>query len=131
MQSSTKLFNDVIPVLQALTEEGFIIITCSNCSKWDAENSDAQIKKYISNYFYSFQMGTVKPEIPFFNTVCQELNVRGSSILHIGDSLKADYFGAINAGWNAILLDRKDERTEKYKEIPHISSLKQLIENKL
>ena len=114
-QLPIKLFNDVIPVLRQLTKDGFLIIACSNCSKWDAENSDVRIKKYISKYFYSFQMGTVKPEISFFNAVCRELNVRGNSILHVGDSLKADYFGAINAGWNAVLLDRKDERNDKYR----------------
>lgn len=119
-----RIYPDVINTLKKLKTEGYRIIACSNCTKCDADISNHQIYSYFDNVFYSFEIGYAKPEIEFFNYVTRVIKADGSDILHIGDSIKADYYAARAAGWRAILLDRKgcNERPN----IPMIHSLNEL-----
>lgn len=119
-----KVYPDVINTLKKIKEEGYRIIACSNCTKSDADISNHRIYSYFDKVFYSFEIGYAKPEIEFFNYVTRVIKADGSEILHIGDSIKADYYAARAAGWRAILLDRKgcNERPN----IPIIHSLNEL-----
>lgn len=120
-----KVFSDVISTLTQLKKRGYTIIACSNCVKWDADDPGGILHDNIDNIFYSFEIGFAKPEIAFFEYVSNLMQKDVSKFLHIGDSLKADYYAAKDAGWKSLLLDRKN----KYKDlsVSKISSLKQLL----
>lgn len=108
----TVVFPDVIPTLTKLHQAGYKIIACSNCVKWDANDPNGVLHRNVSDIFYSFEIGYAKPEKEFFDYVSSFLHVKGQEILHVGDSLKADYYGAINAGWKAVLLDRNGKNND-------------------
>ncbi len=61
--------------------------------------------KWIQTPFFSCDIGLKKPDSKIFEFVSQM--IRSPKVLMIGDSLNSDYRGAKNAGWDALLLDRK------------------------
>jgi putative hydrolase of the HAD superfamily len=57
--------------------------------------------------FCSSAVGFSKPSREFFLFVQRKLGVEPNRILLVGDDRKADYEGALAAGWRAALLDRR------------------------
>ena len=58
-------------------------------------------------------VGVSKPDPAIFKFALDQSglpgeSVSGAEILHIGDDLDKDYFGAKSVGWNALILDRSD-----------------------
>lgn len=106
-KKTASLYPDVLPTLARLKNKGFMLIACSNCVKWDADDPDGVLHDSLDNIFYSYEIGYAKPELGFFKFVSNAINIEASRILHIGDSLRADYYAAREAGWNAMLLDRR------------------------
>lgn len=106
VDKSPVLFRDVVPTLTQLRKDGYKLIACSNCTKWDANDPGNILHTLLDRIFYSFEIGYAKPELDFFYHVQKEIKVEGQFIMHIGDSLNADYYAAKAAGWNAILLNR-------------------------
>jgi putative hydrolase of the HAD superfamily len=78
--------------------------------------------KHCQHIFCSSQLGWRKPAIEFFRTIESSLNLKPQQILLVGDDFDADYRGAINAGWQAVLLDRSGTANS-----PAISSLGELF----
>lgn len=122
---NSTVFPDVVPTLTQLRKRGYKIIACSNCVKWDADDPHGILHDNIDRIFYSFEIGFAKPEFAFFNYVTNLMQIDVSKILHIGDSLKADYYAAKDAGWKAILLDRNNKYKNSY--VSKISALEQLL----
>ena len=62
----------------------------------------------VSGYFrvmiFSNEVGIRKPDRRIFNLAVQELKAKTQEIVHIGDNLKSDVWGAKNAGFRAIHL---------------------------
>lgn len=110
--TSSTIYPDVITTLENLRKTGYTIIACSNCVKWDAYDPENILQRYIDKIFYSFEIGHAKPEREFFEYVTNYLHVEAFKILHIGDSLRADYYAAREAGWKSILLDRNMEHSD-------------------
>lgn len=66
-------------------------------------NIHGYAKLYISNV-----CGVDKKSSLLFKYVLQENHLKGNQLLHIGDSIKADFLGAIKAGVHAYLVHRKN-----------------------
>lgn len=60
--------------------------------------------KYFDEVFSSESVGVSKPKPEIFQYACEKLAVPTKHSLYIGDHPKNDYFGAKNAGLNALLL---------------------------
>jgi len=62
--------------------------------------------KGIGNFFdamiFSDEVGTRKPHPEIFRMAARRLGVKPSEIIHIGDNLRSDVWGAKNAGFKAI-----------------------------
>jgi REG-2-like HAD superfamily hydrolase len=72
----------------------------------------------------SRSIGSKKPDQKFFSTAMFKSGVDGlepMECLYIGDDMERDYLGALNAGWNAKLLNRNVSTTAQVKST--ISSL--------
>lgn len=54
--------------------------------------------------FHSARMGYRKPSRAFFDSVAGQLKAEPGTLLMVGDSPVADYQGASQAGWQAVLL---------------------------
>ncbi|WP_416149371.1 HAD family hydrolase [Salipaludibacillus sp. HK11] len=78
------------------------------------------IDKWISpNQIYvSEEIGYTKPDQKLFHLVEKEQGLKSEEILFIGDSWKHDVVGAIEAGWEAVFLNtRNEERTTDHQPI--------------
>lgn len=62
-----------------------------------------KLKNYIDNIFTSYEIGNEKPSKECFEYIYNKYNFNKNEILMIGDSEIADYNGAIEYGFNAIL----------------------------
>jgi len=62
------------------------------------------VAKYFDLMLFSDEVGIRKPESKIFQIVIERLKVEPSAIVHIGDNLKNDVWGAKNAGFKAIYL---------------------------
>jgi putative hydrolase of the HAD superfamily len=120
-----RLFDDVLPVLDALKASGFPMVIVSN---WDhrlfAIVKDLGLDGYFKQIFASAAVGVAKPGKGIFQKAIDALGIDPGHILHIGDSVEEDYYGAQRAGLQAILLDRPHKA---YNGVSHIQSLQQLI----
>lgn len=56
--------------------------------------------------FVSGEIGAMKPDPEIFSHVARQVNKRPEELYLIGDSFENDILGAINAGWNAIWLNK-------------------------
>ena len=67
-----------------------------------------ELDQYFSFQIYSDETGFSKPNVKMFELVYDEIRknkiVHKSEVLHIGDNKLADYNGAINFGFNALLI---------------------------
>jgi putative hydrolase of the HAD superfamily len=62
------------------------------------------IYDFFSFFVFSDEIQASKPSAAFFRAVSDRANVSKSNILHIGDNLKTDYHGAVNFGFEALLI---------------------------
>jgi putative hydrolase of the HAD superfamily len=62
------------------------------------------IAKYFDLMLFSDEVGIRKPDLGIFRMATQRLKVKPFEIVHIGDNLKSDVWGAKNAGLKAIYL---------------------------
>ena len=102
-----KVFNEkMINLIEKLHNMGYKIATISNVNYYLYTSlANSKVEKFIDKEFYSFEIGDFKPHLNAFLYIQNYYNLKPEETLHIGDSKVSDYYGAINAGWNAILVD--------------------------
>jgi putative hydrolase of the HAD superfamily len=107
------VYPDVLPALNRWQEQGIELAVVSNFdSRLYAVLKALNLAEYFTSVTISTEVGAAKPESQIFTTALQKHNCIAENVLHIGDSLKADYCGAKNAGLNAIWLNRQQEELE-------------------
>ena len=89
---------------------------------------NAHLSEYFSNFFISGEIGANKPDLKFFDCIFSEIkNKDKSSILMIGDDLKSDIQGAVNAGIDSCWFNWKEkENTPGIQPTYTIKSLKEI-----
>lgn len=121
-----RLFDDVLPVLDALDRAGIPSAVVSN---WDYTLHrilrNLGVYDRFARVFASLEEGIEKPEAEFFHVALSAFNVEPSHVLHVGDNPIDDVQGALGVGMRALLLDRS--RTEREARI--IPSLMHLLED--
>jgi putative hydrolase of the HAD superfamily len=119
---SWRAFDDVASCLGRLQRRALILGVASN---FDARliNICRRLPElhHCKHVFCSSQLGWRKPATSFLRAIERSLNVEPQQILLVGDDLDADYQGALAAGWQAILLDRRGDAN-----VPAICSLDEL-----
>ncbi|MDP4550254.1 HAD family hydrolase [Alkalihalobacillus macyae] len=79
----------------------------------------------MENIFISEEVGLAKPELDLFNYV---MNEKGS-YLYIGDTWKHDIEPALEAGFDAVYFNSRNEDMEQStKHVPEVSTYKQLLD---
>jgi putative hydrolase of the HAD superfamily len=104
---SWAIFDDVLPTLDRLSAGGLRLAVVSN---WDSHLprllSDLGLSSRFGAVLVSAVEETGKPDPEIFRRACARLTVEPGEALHVGDSPREDYEGAIGAGLSALLLDR-------------------------
>ncbi|KAL4250708.1 HAD superfamily protein [Abortiporus biennis] len=109
-----RLVGDAAPIRKRLNDirVGVGLITNADSRMRSVFNSlqikptNASMSSLFSPILISEEVGVEKPDAKIFLQACQMAGVQPSEAVHVGDELKADYWGAKNAGLHAFLLKR-------------------------
>ncbi|MBI1763576.1 MAG: HAD-IA family hydrolase [Acidobacteria bacterium] len=103
-----RLFDDVRPTLQALNELG---VRCAVLSNFDSRLHDLLRGFALADQFagvhFSAQLGVAKPDVRIFEAALHFHGLRPAEAWHVGDSVREDFEGALNAGLGAWLIARQ------------------------
>lgn len=102
-----RLYDDVIPTLDALKERGVRMAVISN---WDVSLHRVIEMHGLSDYFElviaSLEEGIEKPEPEIFHIALRKLGETPEVSLHVGDQPVDDLQGARQVGMRGLLIDR-------------------------
>ena len=102
-----RIYEDVIPALEALTARGLRLGVISN---WDERLrpllDQLKLGRYFEAIIVSREIGSSKPSRGIFEHAVRRLGLPPEAVLHVGDSLAMDVRGARAAGLRALLLQR-------------------------
>jgi putative hydrolase of the HAD superfamily len=102
-----RIFEDVVPTLDALTARGLKLGVISN---WDERLRPLLEQLKLAGYFevivVSREVRASKPSRAIFQQAVRRLGLPSEAVLHVGDSRSMDVRGARAAGLSALLLER-------------------------
>ena len=104
------LYNDVVPTLQRLREDGFKLAIVSN---WDTPLDPLTERLGIAKYFdvitasHDTRVRSAKPDPHIFEYTLKAVGVSAEETVHVGDTYEADIVGAREVGIRPILIDRE------------------------
>jgi len=106
---SWRIFDDVLPTLEALGSQGIKLGIISN---WDERLRpllrDLNLDRYFHTIVVSCEGGACKPSPLIFQQAAQKLALPAADILHIGDNPVMDFDGASAARFQTLLLSRTE-----------------------
>jgi len=114
-----------------LTSLGLKVRDCAE------RGSDDKVQEDISFITMSYDVGFEKPSAHIFKAAegafsallsSREVSEQDLVKVLVGDDIDKDVFGAMDAGWNAILLDRESKVCENWKRLPQDCKIKTVIE---
>ena len=125
------LFEDTIEVLNKLKDRyKFGIISNGDGKQQKNKLEKTGITRYFSQIIISGDVGASKPDKRIFEIAYEKMNVQPKDSLMIGDKYQTDIQGAINAGLNAIWVNRKNENIQFENTIKELKELEKIIEEK-
>ena len=98
-----------ILLINTLKNEGYKIILFSNSCCLLNNDAINDIVDCIDDIFYSYDIGYTKDDEESYKYIEEKLNVKPSEILHIGDTLKSDYYMPKRNGWNVLYYGKVDD----------------------
>ena len=120
-----ELFDDVIPTLTALRQK-YTIGLLSNGNTLPERCGLAGVFAFV---VFSQQYGVRKPDPRIFHIALEKAGCSRHELVHVGDSVENDIFGAGNAGIKGVWLNRSGAQSEHGVEAGYeISSLSKLLE---
>lgn len=124
-QTCFTVFEDVLPTLAQLREQGFRLSVISN---WDY-TLNAALK--VTGLFDKFEVvtaslrfGAEKPDPTIFEHTVGLMGLKPEHVLHVGDDPMADFHGARKSGLSALIIDRSAGQPSRHV----INDLRQLLE---
>jgi len=117
-------YPEVTEVLSSLASEYNLIVASGtplellNCLLRD-------IKPYFVRIFSSVSHYRQLKNPDFYTKICEEMSVKPSRVIHVGDSWQFDFLNARQTGINALYLDRSGR--DHQESLSDLSQLKQLL----
>jgi putative hydrolase of the HAD superfamily len=122
------LFDDVLPVLRQLRENGFILGLISNIDRDITPLFDRlDLTPLLQVVVTSQDSGYHKPHPEIFYEAVRRAKVKTSDSMYIGDHYEIDVLGANESGMHGVLLDRNGYFNES-SEVTIIKDLYQLVD---
>lgn len=101
------VYPDVLPALEKWQEENITLGIISNFdSRLYAVLKALDLSDFFTSITISSKVGAAKPKPKIFQAALAQHSCQAEEVLHIGDSLKEDYYGAKAAGVRPFLLKR-------------------------
>lgn len=95
------LFDDVLPTLDALANQGIPLAICSNLAKPYGVVIDRLLPQFNFTRHLSYEVGAVKPDREIYESIIKGAGLASGQILFIGDTWLADYEGPTEFGFQA------------------------------
>ncbi|HEU4481317.1 MAG TPA: HAD-IA family hydrolase, partial [Actinomycetota bacterium] len=123
--ASYRLFDDALPTLRELGEEGYRLGLISNFEQWLEEMLvELEVGHVFDTSVISGVVGIEKPDVAIYERAIERAGVDPRRAVHIGDSPAMDAEPATAAGMNVILLDRYDRYADL--DFPRVRSLSEV-----
>ena len=110
-----RLFPECLEVLQTLRQQGYLVGVISN---WDirllALLQGMGLMTYVQHVSISALVGWEKPHSAIFQHALTAVAVPAARALHIGDNVRADAYGAQQAGLQPLWLQRQGATHAEY-----------------
>jgi putative hydrolase of the HAD superfamily len=124
-----RVYPEVVPALEELRGQGLRLAVVSN---WDSRLprllSDLGLTTWFDTIVVSAVEGVEKPAAGIFQRAAEQLGVPRGEIVHVGDSPREDYYGALEAGLQAVLVDRRGVfREDGFSRVSDLSELPSLL----
>ncbi len=105
-------YEDTLPALQALKEQGYRLGLISNLWPFPVRVlfDELGLGAYFEHMIYSFEVGHAKPEPEIFEKALELFGVAPEDVLMVGDNPVNDVQGAMAVGMQAALIDRSGEQ---------------------
>ena len=98
---SLTLFDDVLPTLDLLANQGIPLAICSNLANPYGEVIDKLLLQFNFARYLSYEIGAIKPDSAIYESIVTGTGIAPGQILFIGDTLLADYEGPTKFGFRA------------------------------
>lgn len=85
--------------------------------------------KYVDFALFSNELNCAKPHPDIYTELLEQSGLLSQEIIHVGDSVKADYNGAWNSDIHSLLFDPDYRHGNKMATIHNINELLEIIEN--
>ena len=122
--SAWEVFPDVVPALTALRRAGVRLAVVSNWdSRLPAVLERLGLRPFFETVAVSHLEGVEKPDPELFRRALARLGAQPVAALHVGDVPALDRDGAIAAGMDAILIDRRGRLDPAFGALADLSSL--------
>lgn len=122
------LFDDALPALEFLARR-YPLVSLSN------GNADLQrigLGRFFRASITAREFGVGKPDPRIFHAAAGAASVQPDEILHVGDDATLDALGALNAGMQAVWLNRSDQlwphEQEPQVTVASLTELRDLLE---
>jgi putative hydrolase of the HAD superfamily len=128
-EASWRLFDDVLPVLDALSDRPLGVITNGTIEQQHAKLARMGIADRFALVLTSEAAGVGKPDPRIFNEAAARLRVSARDCVHVGDDWERDVEGSRRAGFRAVWLDRRHDHHSKAldADVLRIASLQELL----
>jgi putative hydrolase of the HAD superfamily len=122
------VFPDVAPLWEELEARGLRLGIASNYDdRLPGALAGLPPLDRCEHVFWSSRVGFGKPHAEYFQFIARSLNLPPERILMVGDDPEKDIAGARAAGWNTVLLDRKN-RVRSSQSIGTLAALPALLD---
>ena len=121
------LYPDALPVLRTLRHAGWRLCFLSNATSGTEDRPRPNYFSLAEVVAHSWEIGHCKPEVEAFRAIEQQMELAPHQIVSVGDSLRSDVLGALNAGWSAVHLPRTSQPPPPPHRVPTINSLFELL----
>lgn len=109
-EDEIEVFPEVEEVLEILSQNYELVVT-SNAARDFIDIELAGLTGYFRDIFSATSdFREVKKSPLLYGAICAQLDARPIEVMHIGDHYSYDYESALDAGLDALFLDRKCER---------------------
>lgn len=111
---AVRLYDDAMPILQALHGR----VPIGAVTNGNADVGRIGMGQYFDFALSAVELGAAKPSHLVFETVANRAGVPVEQIVHVGDDVHCDVYGAAQAGMQAVWLDR--DGAEWPAEVPRV-----------
>lgn len=110
-EDEIETYPEVQEVLDLLSESYDLVVTSNAAREFIEIELDGLSDYFRETFSATSDFREVKKSPLIYGTVCAHMGVKPFEVLHIGDHYNYDYESPLEAGLDALFLDRKGERS--------------------